>query len=100
MKPHIFHFQNIAYFQACGSYSLVVEDTGKIKVVARTIKHYEERLKSLGWCRIHQTYMVNPLFIKNINFDKTEVLIQNGKYLPISRRKRTSVKNWVRSQIS
>jgi hypothetical protein len=33
MKPHIFNFQNIAYFQACGSYSLVVEDTGKIKVV-------------------------------------------------------------------
>ncbi len=82
------------YLQASESYCILVMQNGKIKMKSRPLKHFESRLFEFGWCRIHRSFIVNPMYIKEISTNRASILLETGAELPISRRLRKSVLKW------
>ncbi len=99
MKNYIENSQNAAYVKAYESYSILFWANGKKLVKARPMKHYEASFEAQGWCRIHRSYMVNPVFITSITPDREHIQLLDGTELPISRRKKKEVLKWRSSNI-
>ncbi|MES2794937.1 MAG: LytTR family transcriptional regulator DNA-binding domain-containing protein [Bacteroidota bacterium] len=88
------NYQNAVYLQAAESYSIVFLETGKSQVICRPLKNYAPTLVADGWCRIHRSFLVNPIFVKSIAENRTNLFLQNGDILPISRRNLKTVLHW------
>jgi two-component system, LytTR family, response regulator len=94
------NYQNAIYLQAAESYSIVVLDTGRQQMFSRPLKKYARNLEALGWCRIHRSYLVNPVFVNFITENRNNICLQNGEILPISRRNLKAVLHWRNQSIS
>lgn len=95
----ITNLNNTMYLQAAESYCIMVMQNGKTNVKSRPMKHFESRLYENGWCRIHRSFIVNPVFIKKISENRDAVFLETGIALPISRRLRKIVLKWRDSKI-
>lgn len=91
MSRKISNLSQSAYIQASESYCLFIQADGKVQMKTRPIKFFEEILEENGWCRIHRSYFVNPQFCYGFTENRNSIRMQNGKELPISRRKRKYV---------
>jgi two-component system, LytTR family, response regulator len=95
MKTHKpFNHQGALYIQAAESYSIVFQLVGKPLIKSRPLKKYANFLIENGWCRIHRSYLVNPNFVSSITECRTNICLQNGEILPISRRNLKAVLQW------
>ena len=99
MKNQKITFDQVAYFQASENYSILFLANGKTHMVASTLKKYSPKLEAEGWCRIHRSFMVNPSFVTHISADRDFICLENGKELPIARRKQKQVYQWRKEQI-
>jgi two-component system, LytTR family, response regulator len=96
---HQLHNPNTAlYMQAAVSYSLLKLENGSIQIKTRPMKFFEEKLSENGWCRIHKSFMVNPLYVQRITNDRNGIQLHNGQVLPISRRNKKEVLKWRSNQ--
>jgi DNA-binding LytR/AlgR family response regulator len=93
-KKYQYNYNEAAYLEAAQSYSIIVWTSGKKVVLCRPLKNYQSKLSADGWCRIHRSYMVNPLFVKQISEDKDFIYLNSGLALPISRRLKRHVLKW------
>lgn len=94
MKNYIENSQEAAYVKADESYSILVWANGKKMIKPRPMKYYAASFEAQGWCRIHRSYMVNPVFITSITPDREHIQLHDGTELPISRRKKKTVLKW------
>lgn len=99
MKNFIENSQEAAYIKADESYSILFWANGQKLVKPRPMKHYAASFEALGWCRIHRSYMVNPLFIMCILPDREHLLLQDGTELPIARRMKKTVLKWRKTTV-
>jgi two-component system LytT family response regulator len=61
-------------------------------MISKTLGEYEELLSEYGFLRIHKSYLVNKSFVNSIDRDGN-ILMVNGKSLPVSRRKKEGIMN-------
>lgn len=99
-KPIKTNLDEVAYFQAANSYSIIVWANGNTLVKSRPMKKYVPNLLANGWCRIHRSFTVNPNYVSQISDDREYVHLTNGKQLPISRRLKANVLHWRNGKIS
>ena len=69
------------------NYTTLFMDNGKKKVLAHSIKYYEEFLETHGFLRVHRTFMINPNHIKTYHQAERKLTMTNGQQAVISRRK-------------
>ena len=77
------------------NYTTIFMDDGKKKVLAHSIKYYENFLETHGFMRVHKTIMINPNHIKTYNQDERKLIMTNGQQAIISRRKEHFAKKFV-----
>lgn len=82
---------NIIYFEGSGTYQQMVMEGREepIRITSR-MKILEEQLGQQGFLRIHKGFLVNYSFIGGIRTG--EIILKNGKSLPISRGKTSEIK--------
>jgi two-component system LytT family response regulator len=81
--------KNILYCEASGSYTNFHFTDKHIVCSAKTIHEYEELLSDAGFVRIHKSYLVNLLHVKEyIRGEGGTVLLSNGAEVEVSRRKK------------
>lgn len=78
----------ILYIQSDVNYSNIYLKDGRRFLVAKTLKEYNQELKTYPFARIHKSFLVNLDSISSCDFPEYEVHLQNGLCLPIARRKR------------
>jgi DNA-binding LytR/AlgR family response regulator len=66
---------------------------GREKFVPRSIKFFEEHLETLGFLRVHRSFMINPLYVEKYDEDKDILTMTNGYEATISRRRKHTIKN-------
>jgi DNA-binding LytR/AlgR family response regulator len=71
----------LQYIEAKGSYSLLVTNE-KSYLVRSTLKEWDDMLIAYDFIRIHKSYIVNLIYIKEIN---KEVILDSGAVLKASR---------------
>jgi two-component system, LytTR family, response regulator len=85
---------NALYIQAAESYCLLKLDNGKTQLKTRPMKFFSEKLSQLGWCKVHRSFMVNPLYVKSLTDNRDYICLVSGELLPISRRNQKEVLKW------
>lgn len=85
----VVELNNILYCEAAGSYTNFHFSNQPLICSARPIYEYEEMLTDSGFIRIHKSYMVNLLHIKEyVRGEGGIVILSNNQEIEVSRRKR------------
>lgn len=80
---------SISYFEVNGHTVTMICEQCTDKVCG-TMKLYEERLRNMGFIRVHKSYLVNMRCIESIQ--KNTVKLANDEVLPLSRSRADMVK--------
>jgi DNA-binding LytR/AlgR family response regulator len=79
--------QNVVLLKSEANYTTFYLESGSKKLVAHTIKYYENFLAIHGFIRVHRSYIVNPNHIKGFNIEDATLTMSNGFKANVSRRK-------------
>jgi len=85
----VISMSEIIYCEAESSYTIFHLQNGQHLIASKTLIEYEELLKDTSFCRIHKSFLVNLVHIKE--YHKGEggtVILTNGKEVEVSRRKK------------
>ncbi|KPQ13339.1 MAG: two component signal transduction system LytR family response regulator, partial [Algoriphagus marincola HL-49] len=75
----------ILFCQSEGSYSWVVAQSGNRILVSKNLKHLEGILPDRQFFRIHHSYLVNVRRITVLDKSHSNVILDSGESLPLSR---------------
>jgi len=96
VTPLIINPYTLQYVE-CRDKTLILFNEQKVEKINFRLKELEKKLIPFGFIRIHKGYLVNYRFIFSI--ESTEVILDNGKSLPVSRYRLADVrqlyKQWV-----
>ncbi|MEA5258304.1 LytTR family DNA-binding domain-containing protein [Arcicella aquatica] len=85
-KRATFFANEIIFFEGEINYTRIHFAFGKSKVIAKTLSKVEGKVNTDSFLRINRKYLVNQKFIREV--DNYELILLDGRTLPISRRKR------------
>jgi two-component system, LytTR family, response regulator len=84
--------KTIVFCESEGNYTKVYCGNKPAELFTKSLKEFEELLSDASFYRTHQSYLVNLKYVvKYIKSDGGELLMTNGKTLPISRQKKNEV---------
>lgn len=75
--------EEIRYIEAVGHYTKVQTERSAFRI-KKGIRQWQEELESEPFVYSHRSYLVNLLYVSQIN--KSEVLLDSGETIPLSRR--------------
>ncbi|EOZ98129.1 response regulator [Indibacter alkaliphilus LW1] len=81
--------EDILYCQSENNYTKIFLQTGEKKLISKTLKDVEKTLSNYLFLRIHQSYLINPKYLKQYNkTDGGYVVMDDGHSIPVSKQKR------------
>lgn len=87
----------IMFCQASNNYTTLYLQQGYQLVSSKGIFHYDELLFAAGFLRVHQSYLVNPRFVRSLHTEQYLVL-QNKTKIPVARLKMQLVRQALLNQ--
>lgn len=92
----ILQSEEIWYCESEGGYTRFYLTNGKVSLISKTLKEVEDVLEAKGFCRVHHSYLINMRYVqKYIRGDGGEVIMANGKNIPVSRNKKQEFLNFL-----
>lgn len=86
---HLFPVSSIIRCASNGNYTTVFFEQNKKLLLSKTLKEMEETFSRFGFERIHKSHLVNMEHIRSyVNRDGGEVIMSDGKLLPVAQRKK------------
>ncbi|WP_394972935.1 LytR/AlgR family response regulator transcription factor [uncultured Croceitalea sp.] len=83
---HMVETIDILYCMSNGNYTIFILVNEREIVISKNLKHFEVKLKTYDFLRIHKSYLIN---VNHIDFMVKEqggyVVMKNGKSLPVSK---------------
>ncbi len=77
---------NIIYCEGASNQTMIFLEGNKKELISRTLKECHELLSQAPFCRIHKSFLVNLSYIKKyISGKDGQLILNNGKTLPVSR---------------
>ena len=83
--------QSIVMLEGFVNYTLIHLEDGTQKLYARTLSHFQKLLINDHFIRVHQSYLVNPMFILNYDEKGNRLFMENNLEANISRRKKKNL---------
>lgn len=93
-KIIIVDIENIIRCKADSNYTtFYLKDSSKI-LVSKTLKYYSDILKEVNFLRVHQSHLVNRVYIKEfIKSDGGYLILTDNSNIPVSARKKAEIIN-------
>jgi two-component system, LytTR family, response regulator len=86
---HLIHLDEIINCQAIGNYTHFFLSKKREIVISKTLKYYDDLLKDRDFIRIHQSYLINLNHLERYDKrDGGEVVMKDGRSIPVASRKR------------
>ncbi|MAX80471.1 MAG: DNA-binding response regulator [Crocinitomicaceae bacterium] len=83
------NIKDIVRCEATDNYTNFHLIDGKVILVSKSIKHYEEILENKGFYRVHRSHLINIAYIKEfIKGDGGYLMLTDSSNIPVARRKR------------
>jgi len=84
----IINIDDISYFEASNNYCVIHMVNKEEFIVSKTLKEFNDILTDNNFLRIHKSFLVKKDAIVSYNRDNgITIELNNGKHLPVSRRK-------------
>lgn len=85
---------DIFYCESDGGYTRFFAASGKVTLISKTLKEVEDVLDNKGFCRVHNSYLINLKHVERyIRGDGGEIIMADGKNIPVSRNKKQEFLN-------
>ena len=82
-------YDDIIYFNSANYYSIIKINDEREIISSKHLKDYEDILKNTNFYRIHNSFIINTRYLKNITSDDGFYAnLTNGKSIKISRRRK------------
>ena len=89
---HVVKIQDIIHCMADDNYTHFFLQNGSMIVVSKPLKHYEELLRGLEFCRVHQSHLINLKRMKQfLKCRKSFVIMDNDEKIPVSKSMKSGV---------
>lgn len=86
---NVVDLEDIIYCEACDSYTKVHTTEGKVHLISKPLKEYDNLLSDKGFYRVHKSFLVNVSHIRKIiKGIGAAVIMSNKMNIPISMRKK------------
>lgn len=86
--------EDIVRCESIDNYTNFHMASGKVHLVSKNIKHYEDILQDTHFFRVHRSHLININFIKEYHRGEGGYLtLTNGEQVPVSRRKKIAFLN-------
>lgn len=80
---------DIMYCNSSSNYTSLYLTSNKKIVVSKTLKEIEKTLEKFFFLRVHQSFLINPNFLKKyVHKDGGYLIMKNDKEIPVSSQKR------------
>lgn len=79
---HILAPDQILYCQADNCYTKIISVNNPVYILSKTLKCVEKEMNDFGFIRVNQSYLVNRLYIKNINRRKKLIQLLANELIP------------------
>lgn len=86
-KKNVYPVEQVYYIAASNQYSKIVLRKEEI-LMRKSLKAWEQELADKGFCRIHQSFIVNFSHVKDVG---QKVIMEDGTVFSISTRRRKAV---------
>lgn len=94
----IVEVSGITHLAGTGSYTDVFLSDGRKITVSKNLGEFETLPAMQLFLRLHTSYLVNPAYMqKYLKEDGGSVVLKNGTVIPVSRRKKDELLQWIRS---
>ena len=87
--------KNVVLLKGNINYTTFYLESGKEKVVARTLKFFGDYLETRGFLRVHRSLIINPNFVKKYDEKQEFITMANGYRATIARRRKAVLKHFV-----
>ena len=81
----------IIRIEASSNYSRLFFTNGKTLLTAKLLKWFEEKLQPASFTRLHRSHLINDGYVQLYKPSCKTLELQNGKIIPVSRRKKKFV---------
>lgn len=92
-EMHVVSIDSIIRCESEDSYTYFYLNDGKSILVAKQLKEYETLLSSHSFTRIHRSHLINLNHLSSYNKKNSQIVMSDGKPVPISSRKKDLLKN-------
>jgi len=83
------HPSEIVHCESDSNYTMVYLADGRKKLISRTLGEFEEMLEPFGFCRTHNSFLVNMDEVREyVKSEGGYLVLKNGKTIPVSKTKR------------
>jgi two-component system LytT family response regulator len=77
--------------EASSNYSKLFFSDGKMLVTAKLLRWFEEQLEPESFTRLHRSHLINNRYLQLHQYTGKTIELQNGKIIPVSRRREKMV---------
>lgn len=96
---HQFEIADIIRCESDDNYTKFFIKNGRVILISKTLKEYEELLKDSGFFRVHQSHLINLNYLKTyIKKDNGIIVMQDNTTIPISQRKKEALQHILTKQ--
>lgn len=88
-RKQVIPMKDIAYVKSDNNYAVLVLQDKKI-LLSKTLKWVAEKLDK-HFLRVHNSYVVNLLEVKEYIFPESKIILSNGVSIPVARSKKKEV---------
>lgn len=82
-------YSEVILLKGVKNYTIIYLNNGKVHVVAKSLKKFEEEFAPLSFFRVHKSYLINlKCVIKPRGEIKDTIEMKNHQLVSVSRRKR------------
>lgn len=97
---HLVDPDEIIYCQSEGSYSWVIVEPDNKIMVSKNLKHLEQILPKQQFFRIHHSYLINVRRINLLDKSHSNVILDSGVILPLSRLRKKEFLEVLKSNLT
>ena len=89
---HWIHLKDIMYFESLDRKIVIVDNENKPHEFYGTMDNVFDQIKLSGFMMIHKSYIINYRYVRK--FHSNEIIMDNGKSLPVSKHRKNEVLKW------
>ena len=86
------HLKDIMHFESLDRKIVIVDSENKTHEFYGTMDNVFDQIKTSGFMMIHKSYIINYRYV--CEFHSSEIIMDNGKALPISKHRKNEVLKW------
>lgn len=86
----------ISHLKADANYCSIFLKTGSKLIISKPLKHFADILKDHGFLRVHQSFLINSIYIKSYRKGAGgNLILKDGTVVPISRSYKNNVNEFI-----